>query len=311
MNKNKIGDAIYYFRKQYGLSQGQLCKGICSVPTLSRIELGARNAEHLITEAILQRLGKSPNKFELIIDDRDYNLYLHRELIESLIKEEKTEQVKEELIKYQKQARTKKQVHQQFVKRMEACIYYIETKDAHGTIELLREAIHCTFPEFSEGLQEKCYLSYTEINIILEIAEMENKRANHIAAEKILVDMLNYLEKRYSEEENGDLYPKIACRLAEIILFLNREKDALEVCKKGLDKIKTSRGLKYRGELLYMEAHCSEVLYKREGIWGQHHSECLELYLEAYYVLEFCEEAEKSAEIRNHLEEEPLWENIV
>lgn len=311
MDKNKIGDAIYYFRKQSKISQGALCRGICSVSTLSRIELGSRNAEHLVTEALLQRLGKSPNKFELIIDDKDYNLYIQRECIEKLVHEKRTGEAKAEIAKYKNMQRTNKQLHQQFIKKMEAEIYYIETQDADGTIELLRKAIHCTFPKFNERLEGKCYLSYTEVDIILEIANMENKKKNFLSAETILNDMLDYLDERYSEEENGDLYPKIACSLAGLIMSMNREKEALEICEKGLNKIKASRSLKYRGELLYIKAYCREVIAKQKKNWEQHHKECLDLYLQAYYVLDFCNDSAKSQTIRKHVEEEVLWENIV
>ena len=38
MEQNTVGKMIRYYRNRLGLSQEIICKGICSVATLSRIE---------------------------------------------------------------------------------------------------------------------------------------------------------------------------------------------------------------------------------------------------------------------------------
>ena len=61
----KLGEIIRRRREELGVSQEDLAYGICSVPTLSRVENGERMPTQSHLEAILQRRG-------------DFALLLHR-----------------------------------------------------------------------------------------------------------------------------------------------------------------------------------------------------------------------------------------
>jgi transcriptional regulator with XRE-family HTH domain len=87
-NNNNIGSAISYFRDTYHISQSKLCKGLCSVSTLSRIEAGERDIDAFLLEIFLERLGKIPYQFELILTDFDYEAYQSRKEISKLIEDE-------------------------------------------------------------------------------------------------------------------------------------------------------------------------------------------------------------------------------
>ncbi len=65
MRQNDIGKIIFTLRKHYNISQEMLCSGLCSDATLSRIELGERIPDKFLLDALLQRLGKSPDKLDL------------------------------------------------------------------------------------------------------------------------------------------------------------------------------------------------------------------------------------------------------
>ena len=61
---------------------------MCSIPALSRIEACDRIPDKLLLDALMQRLGKSPDKLESIVSTGDYELYLHRERIQRCIVDE-------------------------------------------------------------------------------------------------------------------------------------------------------------------------------------------------------------------------------
>lgn len=57
MNDFFIGDIIRDERIKRGMSQAQLCEGICEIPTLSRIENGKQCPKRELLERLLSKLG--------------------------------------------------------------------------------------------------------------------------------------------------------------------------------------------------------------------------------------------------------------
>ena len=75
MKKEEVGRLIGYLRKKRDISKEKLCKGLCSISILSRVEAGTRFPDSFIVERILERLGKSVNKVEFLYDEQSYEIY--------------------------------------------------------------------------------------------------------------------------------------------------------------------------------------------------------------------------------------------
>ena len=87
MKLNTVGIALSYYREKYGLSMTQVCEGICSPATMFRIEEGYREVDSLVSATLLSRIGKQVLEFELLLNEKDYNLFrlrkdIHRNLEE-------------------------------------------------------------------------------------------------------------------------------------------------------------------------------------------------------------------------------------
>lgn len=87
MKLNTVGIALSYYREKYGLSTTQVCEGICSPATMFRIEEGYREVDSLVSATLLSRIGKQVLEFELLLNEKDYNLFrlrkdIHRNLEE-------------------------------------------------------------------------------------------------------------------------------------------------------------------------------------------------------------------------------------
>ena len=78
MNLNTIGEILRFYREKYNFKQSDVCNGICSISTLSRIENGNKAADSLILECLLGRIGKEVLQFEMILNDYDYSLWMVR-----------------------------------------------------------------------------------------------------------------------------------------------------------------------------------------------------------------------------------------
>lgn len=309
--KNYIGAAIQYFRETYHISQSKLCKGVCSVSTLSRIEAGERDVDTLILETLLERLGKIPHLFELILTDFDYNAYMCREEIKKKINEKDIEKAHKLINDYDELTVGKGSPHKQFTIVSRALLNELKGGDPKTTIDLLLEAISCTVPDFNTNEISDYFLSSTEFNIILDILQRMISLGMDDRAGRILDQVLDYLHLHSQMDQNKRIYPKVAVIAGKFFMKHNEIDKALEICNTGLNIHKGSRKMDYLGELLYIKAQLLEKKYSKMASWEtEKKNECLKLYLEAFYIFDFCGDNNKSENIHKHLQEVFQWEDI-
>lgn len=72
MSNYNMGQFIKFRRNELKISQSELCRGICSVGTLSRIENGEQFPKNDILTMLLERLGYSDFAFEVFMSERNY-----------------------------------------------------------------------------------------------------------------------------------------------------------------------------------------------------------------------------------------------
>lgn len=90
MKLNTVGIALSYYREKYGLSMTQVCEGICSPATMFRIEEGYREVDSLVSATLLSRIGKQVLEFELLLNEKDYNLFRLQKRYPSEFRREKS-----------------------------------------------------------------------------------------------------------------------------------------------------------------------------------------------------------------------------
>lgn len=97
MDQRTMELVLKYYRKKYCLSQEEVCDGLCSVATLSRLEQGEREIDSLLGQALLGRLGKEVTLFETILNEEDLGLWKVRTAIENDVKKMNTKLQKKKL----------------------------------------------------------------------------------------------------------------------------------------------------------------------------------------------------------------------
>lgn len=308
---NNIGTAILYFRETYNISQHKLGKGICSVSTLSRIEAGGRDIDAFIVETLLERLGKIPNQYELILTDFDYEAYQRRLYINRLIDDGAVDEAHKSIKEYEESTWGKASPHKQFILVSQARINELKGDKPEATIDLLMEAISCTVPDFNTNDIADYYLSNSEFNIILDILQKMISLEMADRAHKILDQIINYLYWHNQMEQNTEIYPKVAAIGGRFYIEQNDLDKALLICNKGLKMNKGSRKIDYLAELNLLKARVIEKKYKAAGLWNTcDKSECLGLYLKAYHLFTFFEDKVNAKSIKRHLQGEYIWADI-
>ena len=85
MSNITIGRIIEKLRQEKNYSRKKLCQGLCSTQTLIKIENNKSDVDKFMSDILLQRLGKSPDKLEILISKEEYRKLYMRDEIEELI----------------------------------------------------------------------------------------------------------------------------------------------------------------------------------------------------------------------------------
>ncbi len=72
MDMKEVGNTIKTKREAENITQEELCNGICSASTLSRIESGSFNSNPSVLTRLLERLGLSADYLREATNDKDY-----------------------------------------------------------------------------------------------------------------------------------------------------------------------------------------------------------------------------------------------
>ena len=71
----KTGDILCHIRQEKGVTQEQLCQGLCTKGTYSKYEYGMLLPDCLLMQAFLQRLGKAADKLVRLLVLEEYNYF--------------------------------------------------------------------------------------------------------------------------------------------------------------------------------------------------------------------------------------------
>lgn len=272
-----IGDMLKILRVRADIKRKEVCRGICDLKLYSRFERGERIPDKLMADALLQRLGKSPNKLETIFTERDYSLCMKREEISCCLLKNDFEKVESLLGSYSRTVEKSEKFHQQYIYKIKA-ILAGEKKDLKEQYELLRAAIEMTLPDFQVAKMQEYLYSLEELNLLLMLA-LNCSDTNEDMSEALLEGILSYLDQSYTdEEEKVKVYPQAVCIASKLYIKKEKYKEMTGLCKKALDMMARNSVICCQAEIfkLYLiglkhenkeEAYC-RIEKQAEAFWA-------------------------------------------
>lgn len=233
------GSVIERARKeQPRLPRKKLIQGICTEQTLYALETDQCETDILLTDILLQRLGKSPDKLEIVLSREAYRLVRLRDLIEETILRGRKELAIAVLASYP----TQNSVNQMYHKRMQACLSYRIDKDYAHTADLLQQAILLTLPGFSYETIETYLISTMEMEnlLALERVRIETAADSGLQPDPGHLELcMDYIDRHFTdEEEHAKICAKCTWLLAQIYLRQNQAAQAMIVCEKGISGLR-------------------------------------------------------------------------
>lgn len=256
MKLNTIGIALSYYREKYGLSMTQVCEGICSPATMFRIEEGYREVDSLVSATLLSRIGKQVLEFELLLNEKDYNLFRLRKDIHRNL-EEKNLDTAEKLL--QKRGASKEEIK-----------------------AVLNEAILLTKPFFGKKKNTSDLYSEMEIKLFLGLIQFsEDISWKEAELKRMLLFTRKYDSKKIKEQAEMSI-------LKELASIQEEKGDAqkeLEYIEQALTLVKESRTMRGLAELHFKKAGLlKELMQRNKDMQQEYQKQCQVELTMAYYT---------------------------
>ncbi len=317
MRIESIGTVISYYQKKYGLSLEQVCDGICSLSTLSRLEEGSRCADSLTSSLLLERIGKQVCQFELLLNDADYELWLARESILKHMQHNEYEQARQEIACYRKRKKISYGIHEQFCLCQEVLILQAEWKERKEKYHIQAEicetamtALQLTKPAFVTEHQWKSGLYTTaETELILALVQYGGYQKTDIEVEYILSDLFHHLEYYDTDRRRQSLGNQLLMELIRLAQSLQDQDKVLAYIDKGINYVAQSREIAGLDRLRFLRAQALLMLYgtdaRKDGVKKQ---EIQEECLMAYSICSVFGDWQQMHKIEQFCEEELEWQ---
>lgn len=288
MNEISLGNLIRKEREAQGLSQEQLCEGICEPMTLSRLETGKSIPAMHRLRALLQRLGLPEEKAYALLSKNEIEIAeLEREINKLHVRFEQAplsdrpairaeaEEKHEEL---ERLAGKDDRLVQQMILRSK---FVLGKEDGPYGLEegmaLLLKAIRLTSPNFRLDRISLGLYSENEIRLINSMATLNAESGDPHEAVDILKQLFAYLKA------STKLAPRVRTQIPLVAFNYSRELCATERYDKAIEIAEYGKSLcvewgyyLFLPDLLAVLAEC--YFYKNEP------RKSAELYQDAYVL---------------------------
>ena len=233
-----LGEYIKQRRLDLGLTQEQLCDGICEPMTLSRLENGKQTPSRNRINALLQRLGLPDDRYFALLSKNELEMEALQKEIVACNVTEKVPEGFEKLAQFEKLADPDDQIAQQYVLSSKVLLGRLGGRyTPKEQIELLMQAIQLTVPRFSIDDIEKFLYTRDEITIINQIGIAYSDDGQNKKAAEIYYQLLRYVRKHFKETITSiGVLPLVLYNYARVLDLCGRYEEGAELaqeCRKA------------------------------------------------------------------------------
>lgn len=208
-----LGEVMREHRERLGLTQEQVCEGICDPATLSRIENGRLTPSHNRMKALLQRLGMPDNRYYAMLSEHELELdRAHKEMLahlswfENAGEEQKRQAwavVTEQLHRLEELTEVDDNITRQFILGRRATLGTVDGPYSfEERLSILLEALRLTVPQFDMEKVESHRYSVDEIRLINQIANTYSHFGEHSKALHLYECLYDYVRNNNKSLSN-------------------------------------------------------------------------------------------------------------
>lgn len=242
MAYDTIGDLLRDARERQNYSQEEVCYGICTSSTLSRIENGLQAPGKKLLEGLMERLGIGNLNTDISFTKKEAERYqLAQELVRCFGKQDyqRAQRIVKELEEKLRTVSGREsgiKMEQQYLCFAKALIEKNYGEQPEKVLKHLLKAISMTLPDFDGMHIYTRLLSSQEISILNNIGCIYHEMDRLWDAIRLLMELKEYMEKHSLENHQTSVkYPMILQNLSSWMGQEGYYRDALKLCQKGID----------------------------------------------------------------------------
>lgn len=263
--------------------QKNIYQGLCSKYNFEKILRGEKEPDILLLRGILERLGKSTEKFDLILQEEDYEQIEWKESIKELIQQEKYSLVEEKIKQYEKKIKKSELLKQQKIDHLKIELF-LKQKEYKKAYEIVKTALSYTKQnwETEYGLNEEIWgfpMTITEIKLLQQFIELRDKLGKNEESYEEAKKMERFLNKFITDKELlATVYSRTVLFLSDKAYGYQDYEKCVFYCNKGIRCLKEAKSLNKSVEIFRLRAKAM----KQGGMVAER--EWKQAYLEAYSV---------------------------
>ena len=246
----QLGSILKKRREELGYSQEELADGICSVPTLSRIENGDRMPTKDHFEMLMQRLGYSAMSLDFFTDKRDFLIHELKFKIRQAYINKDYHHAKAYMAEYLEILGNGTPIDQQF-SLLYSTLLEEDQYSNHEKLERFESALLLTCPRYSCNKIPRV-LTYEEIILLNNIAIGYDSMGNRENTISILNAVKEYYEHHViSTEEALRTQPLILYNLSKFLGLNGQYDECIDVCNHAIRIASSTRRCTFLGKIWY------------------------------------------------------------
>ncbi len=277
----QLGPVIKNRREELGLTQEDLADGICSVPTLSRIENGERMPTKNHFDMLLQRLGYSEMYVDFYTNRQDFHIHELKSKIRRAYFVGDYTLARKCFSEFECITGERTQIDQQFLMLYKVLLDPEQYTNAEK-IAQFEAALRLTCPGYNYS-RIPHILSYEEIILLNNIAINYYLTENQDRAITILMSLkLFYDSHIISAEEALRTQPMVLYNLSKCLGQAGRYDECIDICNSGIQLAKATakclylcRTLYNRGWALLNRAQPGDREAAQHSIWQAYQFACV------------------------------------
>ena len=237
-----FGSMISGTLKAEKIKERDLYYGLCTSGAFTRYMRGERPVDRLLMTALLQRLGRSPDKFYSLLTRKEYDYFIWRQKVGLAQVQGKWEEIDCLLREPEAEEESCNAVLQrQYMLIMKGIVEEKCYGNRQESRRLLKEATALTVQGFltGEGIHKNVRLGVQEIQaLLLWISFRPDKEEEHQRAFRLLSDLINNIEAHYVDrQEKCKIYPKVVAQYLPLLNERCRYYETIALAKRALELI--------------------------------------------------------------------------
>ncbi len=311
MGRYRLGDTIRMTRKSLSITQEQLCEGICSVETLSRLESGRQNPSKDVYELLMERMGRIRDRAYSMLSISDFRMLEKMKLFDDYIRIYDFQQADYVLNEIKKKVGNTV-LDRQFLIRAESLVKYRLSKiTADQFLDGLQQAILLTIPKYGTISLSNWPLNNNEANLLLNISTAYADKKDIHKAISILEELNDALKQSYMDEQQRAIMTAVnSNNLSKWYTSCGRFNKAIEIAEQGILTCRKYKLGNVLPNLLYNIVWCKEQLIEMGVLSPEESQKCFMYLKQAYYIAAAMQQPFLEQFLEKHIESKYLSKNI-